>query len=184
MRIGNRRNYFKNVATLFTAVAGIGTLFGQNTPAGPSATGTRKTASPNNRIHDGIYYFPGIGSNSGYPREDRISVTDPFEKHVVRAMDSLKRSLERAGSTMDSILHLEVYICLPHSDSLPTPSGTARFEAYSAHYQSLNKIYGTYFSAGSAPSRAFMAVDWIPGDSLVEVVGSARVVNPPSAAAQ
>lgn len=184
MQIGNRRKYFKNVATIFTAVAGIGTLFGQTTPAGPSAAGTRNTASPNNRIHDGIYYFPGIGSNSGYPREDRISVTDPFEKHVVRAMDSLKRSLERAGSTMDSILHLEVYICLPHSDSLPMPSGTACFEAYSAHYQSLNKIYGTYFSAGSAPSRAFMAVDWIPGDSLVEVVGSARVVNPPSAAAQ
>jgi enamine deaminase RidA (YjgF/YER057c/UK114 family) len=99
-------------------------------------------------------------------------------------MDSLKRSLERNGATMDSILHLEVYICLPHTDSIAMPTGTARFEAYTAHYQSLNKIYGTYFTKGSAPSRAFMAVDWIPGDSLVEVVGSARVVNPPSPAAQ
>jgi enamine deaminase RidA (YjgF/YER057c/UK114 family) len=178
MQTANRRRYFKNVATILTAFAGIRTLFGQATPAGQSAAGTRNTGSPNNHIHEGIYYFPGIGSNSGYPREERISVTDPFEKHVTRAMDSLKRSIERAGCTMDSILHLEVYICLPHADSLPMPSGTARFEAYTARYQSLNKIYGTYFSAGNAPSRAFMAVDWIPGDSLVEVVGSARVVNP------
>ena len=49
-----------------------------------------------------------------------------------------------------------------------------------AEYKALNKIYGTYFSPGKAPSRAFMAVDWIPGDSLVEFVGSALVVNPPS----
>ena len=120
MQIPNRRRYFKNVATIFTAVAGIRTLSGQNTTDGPSATGPRKRASSNNRIHGGIYYFPGIGSNSGYSREDRISVIDPFEKHVVRAMDSLKRSLERAGCTMDSILHLEVYTCLPHSDSVPS----------------------------------------------------------------
>jgi enamine deaminase RidA (YjgF/YER057c/UK114 family) len=184
MQIANRRRYFKNAATMFAAVAGIRALFGQAAPAGQSAAGTRNPAGPSNRIHDGIYYFPGIGANSGYSREDRISVTDPFEKHAARAMDSLKRSLERAGCTIDSILHLEVYICLPHSDSLPMPSGTARFEAYTALYQSFNKIYGTYFSPGSAPSRAFMAVDWIPGDSLVEVVGSARVVGPPVAAAQ
>ena len=184
MPIGNRRKYFRNAATAFAAVAGMRALFGQATPAGQAASGARNAATPNNRIHDGIYYFPGIGSNSGYSREERISITDPFEKHVTRAMDSLKRSLERAGCSMDSILHLEVYICLPHSDSIPMPSGTARFDAYTAHYQSLNKIYGTYFSPGSAPSRAFMAVDWIPGDSLVEVVGSARVVNPSSATAQ
>jgi enamine deaminase RidA (YjgF/YER057c/UK114 family) len=181
MQIGNRRRYLKNVAAIFTAVAGVRTLFGQTTPAGQSATGTRNTGGPNNRIHDGIYYFPGIGANSGYPAEDRISITDPFEKHVERAMDSVKRSLERAGCTMDSMLHLEVYICLPHSDSVPALSGTARFETYSARYQSLNKIYATYFSE-ARPSRAFMAVDWIPGDSLIEVVGSARVVNPVAAA--
>ena len=179
MQIANRRRYLKNVATIFTAVAGIQTLSGQNRPGG-----ARKAGGRSNRIHDGIYYFPGIGSNSGQSGDDRVTVTDPFEKHAERVMDSLKRSLERAGCTMDSIIHLEVYICLPHADSIPMPSGTARFEAYSAHYQTFNKIYRTYFSEGSAPSRAFMAVDWIPGDSLVEVVGSARVVNPPSAAAQ
>jgi enamine deaminase RidA (YjgF/YER057c/UK114 family) len=178
MQIPNRRRYLKNVATIFAAAAGIRTLSGQNTSNRPSTTGPRNRDRSRRRIHEGIYYFPGIGANSGYPREDRVSVTDPFEKHAARAMDSLKRSLERAGCSIDSILHLEVYTCLPHSDSLPMPSGSARFEAYTEQYRAFNKVYGTYFSRGNAPSRAYMSVDWIPGDSLVEVVGSARVVSP------
>ena len=96
-------------------------------------------------------------------------------------MDALKRSLERNGCTMDSILHLEVFICLPHADDVPMPAGKARFDAHKAQYDALNKIYGTYFSPGKAPSRACMAVEWIPGDSLIEMVGSALVVNPPAA---
>jgi enamine deaminase RidA (YjgF/YER057c/UK114 family) len=183
MQIGNRRGYLKNFATALTAFAGARTLFGQTAPAeGGRAAGGRNAAGTNNRIHNGIYYFPGIGANSGYSREDHVTVTDPFEKHATRTMDSLKKSLERAGCTMDSILHLEVFVCLPHYDEVPMPSGKARFEAYSEHYRAFNKIYGTYFSAGRAPARAFMAVDWIPGDSLVEVVGSARVVGSPSTA--
>jgi enamine deaminase RidA (YjgF/YER057c/UK114 family) len=131
-----------------------------------------------NRIHNGIYYFSGTGSNDGYPKEDHVLVTDPFEKHVTRSLDALKKSLERAGSNMDSILNMQVFICLPHADSIPMPTGSAKFAAYKEHYEALNKIYGTYFSQGKAPSRAFMAVEWIPGDSLVEFVGSALVVNP------
>jgi enamine deaminase RidA (YjgF/YER057c/UK114 family) len=82
---------------------------------------------------------------------------------------------------MDSILHAEVFICLPHADGVPMPTGKARFDAHKAQYDALNKIYGTYFSPGKAPSRACMAVEWIPGDSLIEIVGSAQVVNPPAA---
>ena len=140
----------------------------------------RPPAAPrrNNHIHNGIYYFSGTGSNDGYPRDDHVLVTDPFEKHVTRTMDALKKSVERAGCTMDSILHLEVFICLPHADSIPMPTGKARFDAHKAQYDALNKIYGTYFSPGKAPSRACMAVEWIPGDSLIEIVGSALVVTP------
>jgi enamine deaminase RidA (YjgF/YER057c/UK114 family) len=179
--LSNRRAYFNKVATMLTAVAGVRTIFGQTPQApGSKAGGAGNPAGAANRVHNGIYYFPGIGSNSGYPREDHVLVTDPFEKHVTRTMESLKKSLERAGCSMDSILHLEVFVCLPHSDSVPMPTGKARFDAYSAQYQTLNKIYGSFFSAGRAPSRAYMAVDWIPGDSLVEIVGSARVVTPPA----
>ena len=182
MQITNRRRLITRFGAMLTGIAGLRTVFGQAPPAEQSkGGGGRNPAGAGNRVHAGIYYFPGIGANSGYPREDHVLVTDPFEKHVTRAMVGLKKSLERAGCTMDSILHLEVYICLPHSDTIPMPTGKAKFEAYTAAYQALNKIYGTYFSAGKAPARAFMAVDWIPGDSLVEVVGSARVVGTPAA---
>lgn len=179
MQVKTPRRYFNKIATILATAPA---LFAQRPEAGASP-GDRNRAGRTNRVHDGIYYFPGIGSNSGSAREDRILVTDPFEKHVTRTMDALKRSLERAGCTMDSILHLEVYICLPHSDDVPMPTGKARFDAHTAQYQALNKIYGTYFSPGRAPSRACMALEWIPGDSLIEVVGSALVVNSPSPAA-
>ncbi len=145
----------------------------------PTAPGTERPRR-SSHIHDGIFYFSGTGSNDGYGREDRITVKDPFEKHVTRTMDALKKSLERAGSNMDSILHLEVFLCLPNDDTIPMPTGSARFAAHKAQYDALNKIYGTYFSPGKAPSRACMALEWIPGDSLIEIVGSALVVTPPA----
>jgi len=182
MKINTRRRYFNKFATMMAAVTGAPILFAQQPPAGaaapPAPAGGRPRAS---HTHNGIYYFSGTGSNDGYPREDHVLVTDPFEKHVTRTMDALKKSVERAGCTMDSILHLEVFICLPHADTIPMPTGKARFDAHKAQYDALNKIYGTYFSPGKAPSRACMAVEWIPGDSLIEIVGSAQVVSPPPA---
>ena len=133
----------------------------------------------NSHVQNGIYYFSGTGSNDGYPKDDHVLVTDPFEKHVTRTMDALKKSVERAGSNMDSLIHLDVFFCLPHADSIAMPAGKARFDAHKAQYDALNKIYRTYFSQGKAPSRACMAVEWIPGDSLIEIVGSALVVGPP-----
>ncbi|HTK76849.1 MAG TPA: RidA family protein [Gemmataceae bacterium] len=184
MQTNHRRRYFNKIAAMLASIGGMKTVLGQTPPqAGSAPAAGRGAASSNSHVHAGIYYFPGIGSNSGSGRGDRISVTDPFEKHVTRTMDALKKSVEAAGCSMDSIIHLEVYICLPHADGVPMPTGKAKFDAYTAEYQTLNKIYGTYFSPGKAPSRACMAVDWIPGDSLIEVVGSARVLSSPPAPA-
>jgi enamine deaminase RidA (YjgF/YER057c/UK114 family) len=167
---------------MMAAVTGAPVLFAQQPPAGAApAAAPAGGARRNNHTNNGIYYFSGTGSNDGYPKDDHVLVTDPFEKHVTRTMDALKKSVERAGCTMDSILHLEVFICLPHADTIPMPTGKARFDAHKAQYDALNKIYGTYFSPGKAPSRACMAVEWIPGDSLIEIVGSAAVVSPPPA---
>ena len=182
MQINTRRGYFSKLAKVAAGVTGARMLFGQQTPTGatpptPAAEGPRRS----NHTHNGIYYFSGTGSNDGFSREDHISVTDPFEKHVTRTMDALKKSLERAGCTMDSIIHCEVFICLPSAENVTAPTGKARFDAYKAQYDALNKIYRTYFSPGKTPARALMAVDWIPGDSLMEIVGSALVINAPAA---
>ena len=180
----NTRRYFNKFAATIAAVTHAPILFAQQAQSGgappPNAAGGARRS---NHVHNGIYYFSGTGSNDGYSRDDHVLVTDPFEKHVTRTMDALKRSLERNGCTMDSIIHLEVFICLPLAENAPMPSGKARFDAHKAQYDALNKIYGTYFSPGKAPSRACMAVEWIPGDSLIEIVGSALVVSPPPAAA-
>ena len=183
MGIDSRRSFFGRMAAMAAVVAGRPKLFAQQAPpvSAPTPGGDRpRRAGGNNRVHDGIYYFSGTGSNDGYPKDDHILVTDPFERHVTRTMDALKRSIERAGCTMDSILHLQVFLCLPLADEIPMLTGTARFNAHKAQYDALNKIYGTYFSPGQAPSRACMALDWIPGDSLIEIVGSALVVAPPA----
>ena len=179
MQINSRRRCFNKFATMMAGVTGARVLFAQQPPqSGAPAASPAGNRPRNNHTQNGIYYFSGTGSNDGYSRDDHILVTDPFEKHVTRTMDALKRSVERAGCTMDSIIHVEVFICLPHADNVPMPTGKARFDAHKAQYDALNKIYGTYFSPGKAPSRACMAVEWIPGDSLIEIVGSAMVVSP------
>jgi enamine deaminase RidA (YjgF/YER057c/UK114 family) len=185
MEINSRRTFFGKLAAMAAVVTGAPRILGQqpSSAAAPAAQpGADRPRPHGNHVHNGIYYFSGTGSNDGYPKEDHVLVTDAFEKHVTRSMDALKKSVERAGSSMDNILNMQVFICLPSADGVPALTGKARFDAYLAHYQALNKIYGTYFSPGKAPSRAFMAVDWIPGDSLVELVGSALVINPPSTA--
>ena len=182
MKIDTRRSFFGKIGAMTAIAAGIPKSFAQSAPPAGSSGGAKHhhAGGENHHIHDGIYYFSGTGSNDGY--SDHISVTDPFEKHATRTMDALKKSLEGKGCTMDSILHLEVFLCLPLADGVPMPTGKARFDAHKAQYDALNKIYRTYFSPGKAPSRACMALEWIPGDSLIEIVGSALVVNPPTSA--
>jgi enamine deaminase RidA (YjgF/YER057c/UK114 family) len=192
MGINARRNFVGKIAAIVLYVTGT-KLFAQQAPAAstsasppPSNTDKdtpRRSGGGEHHINEGIYYISGTGSNDGYPKEDHVLVTDPFEKHVTRTMEALKKSVERAGSNMDNILHLQVFLCLPLAEGILTPTGKARFDAHKAQYDALNKIYGTYFSPGKTPSRACMAVEWIPGDSLIEIVGSTRVVNPPIPAA-
>jgi enamine deaminase RidA (YjgF/YER057c/UK114 family) len=182
-----RRSFFGRIAALTAFLGAVPKLFAQQAvPGAPPAGSASQNASAgdtprrgSSHTHNGIYYFSGTGANDGYSKDDHVLVTDPFEKHVTRTMDALKRNVERAGSNMDSLIHLDVFICLPHADATLMPVGKARFDAHKAQYEALNKIYGTYFSQGKAPSRACMAVEWIPGDSLIEIVGSALVAAPP-----
>jgi enamine deaminase RidA (YjgF/YER057c/UK114 family) len=178
MQINTRRNYFSKFAAMAAAITGAPGLFArQAVPGSAPSTSPAADRPRSSHIHNGIYYFSGTGSNDGYSKDDHVLVTDPFEKHVGRTMDALKKSVEGAGCSMDGIIHLEVFLCLPLADNVPALTGKARFDAHKAQYEALNKIYRTYFSPGKAPSRACMAVDWIPGDSLIEIAGSALVAN-------
>jgi len=185
MESNTRRSFFGKLTAMLALLTGGPRLIAQQAvPAGAPTAGSAGVTGGDaarraggNHTLNGVYYFSGTGSNDGYGKEDHVLVTDPFEKHVTRTMDALKKSVERAGSNMDSLIHLDVFVCLPHADSIPMPTGKARFDAHKAQYDALNKIYGTYFSPGKAPSRACLAVEWIPGDSLIEIVGTAQVVS-------
>ena len=192
MGIDTRRKFFAKIGAISACITGARLFAKQVSAVGNSAsvpTGQNadkdasRRSNAEHHVHEGIYYISGTGANDGYAKEDHVLVTDPFEKHVTRTMDALKRSVERAGSNMDNILHLQVFLCLPLAEGISTPTGKARCDAHKAQYDALNKIYGTYFSPGKAPSRACMALEWIPGDSLIEIVGSAKVVNAPAATA-
>ena len=184
MNINTRRTFFGKITAMAAFLPGL-TLFARQAPAGDtsSPSASKEASRPmggERHTLNGIHYISGTGANDGYPKEDHVLVTDAFEKHVSRTMEALKKSVERAGSSMDDIIHLQVFTCLPLADGTPTPTGKARFDAHKAQYETLNNIYKTYFSPGKAPSRACMAVEWIPGDSLIEIVGSAKVVNLPA----
>lgn len=177
-----RRKYFVKISAMVGALVGGPMILAKQTASAPtSGTSPVNSSRRGNHVFNGIYYFSGTGANDGYPKDDHVLVTDPFEKHVTRTMEALKKSLERAGCTMDSVLHLEVFLCLPLADNAPNLTGKSRFDAHKTQYDTLNKIYRTYFSPGKTPSRACMAVEWIPGDSLIEIAGSAAVVNPAAA---
>jgi enamine deaminase RidA (YjgF/YER057c/UK114 family) len=97
-------------------------------------------------------------------------------------MDNVKAAVERLGGTMSDFLYMQVFYCLHLDDSTPTPTGSAAFAAYQRGYQDLNSVYNTYWRDAryGAPPRSCFALTWIPGNSLVEIVGAAHI---PSASA-
>src|SRR6478735_8170330 len=119
MKINTRRSFFGVIAAMTSFVTRAMKLSAQQTPpvtprpgSAPAGGDTTRRSGSGNHTVDGIYYFSGTGSNDGYPKDDHVLVTDPFEKHVTRTMDALKKSVERAGCTMDSIIHLTVFLSL------------------------------------------------------------------------
>src|SRR5437870_6663 len=124
-----RRSFVGRIAALTTFLSAVPKLFAQQTAPGTPAAGASQNIPTgdaprrgSSHTHNGIYYVSGTGANDGYPKDDHVLVTDPFEKHVTRTMDALKRSVERAGSNMDSIIHLDVFLCLPLADTIPMPT--------------------------------------------------------------
>ena len=171
MEINTRRSFFGKLAAMAAVVTGAPKIFAQQappaTPPAPGAApggGQRRGGGgggfgggPRNNVHDGVFWFSGTGSNDGYGREDHVTVKDPFEKHVTRTMDALKKTLERAGSNMDSIIHLDVFTCLPLDDSIPMPTGSARFAAHLANTRPSTRST----AHTSAPAKPPPAPAWL-----------------------
>jgi 2-iminobutanoate/2-iminopropanoate deaminase len=92
-----------------------------------------------------------------------------FEEQVRQTMRNVEAVLKEAGLDFRNIVFSNVYL--------------DKYENYAA----ANKVYSEFFEYGSEPARATVFVDWIPGDSHVEIsciattdLASRKVVRPAS----
>lgn len=181
------RSRRKFVSSMMLAAATSPVLFAQDgaapggapTPgAAPGGQGGRGARVPRPRPA-GIVWVSGQGSNDGVPNADhpaKLKLTDPYEDHCRYTMEALKRSVERLGGTMDDFLYMQVFFCLPLDDSMPMPTGSAAAAAYLKCYNALSPIYGSFWTGPhGAPPRSCFALSWIPGTSLLEMVGAAYI---------
>ncbi len=96
-------------------------------------------------IHHGVAYIAGQGAHDSGPAESWEIGT-----HTTKVMDKIKKLVEAAGSTMDDVLQLSVFL--------------TKIE----HYDGMNNVFKTYFPNGG-PARTTVAVAALPGNSLVEI---------------
>ena len=96
-------------------------------------------------IHNGVAYIAGVGAHDS-------GAADSWEigAHTTKVMDNIKKLVEAAGSTMDDVLQLSVFLIKID------------------HYDGMNKVFKTYFPHGG-PARTTVAVAALPGNSLVEI---------------
>jgi enamine deaminase RidA (YjgF/YER057c/UK114 family) len=115
-------------------------------------------------------------SGTGIERQPGPNTWD-LKDHTRLTMDNVKNSIERLGGTMSDFLYMQVFFCLRSDDSTPLPAGSAAFAAYQQGYLDLNSVYNPYWQGTKygAPPRSCFALAWIPGNSLIEVVGAAFI---------
>lgn len=184
----SRRRFVNSMMAATAAAMGGSTLFGAPLgPMGPMAMGAMQgggapapggraggPARPPRPRPAGIAWISG----TGIERQPGANTWD-LKDHTRLTMDNVKNSVERLGGTMSDFLYFQVFFCLRLDDTTPTPTGSAAFAAYQQGYLDLNSVYNTYWqdTKYGAPPRSCFALSWIPGNSLIEVVGAAYIAS-------
>jgi enamine deaminase RidA (YjgF/YER057c/UK114 family) len=96
-------------------------------------------------IHNEVAYIAGVGAHDPGPAESW-----EIGAHTTKVLDQIKKLVEAAGSSMESVVQLTVFL--------------AKIE----YYDGMNKVFKTYFPHGG-PARTTVAVAALPGNSLVEI---------------
>jgi 2-iminobutanoate/2-iminopropanoate deaminase len=153
----SRRNFASLLASIFSAF-GLATLLSKPSSARGSHEGKGvrklndegKPAEGNSMIspivvHDGLAYIAGVGAHDSGPAESW-----EIGAHTTKVMDNIKKLVEAAGSNMDDVVQLTVFL--------------AKID----YYDGMNKVFKTYFPHGG-PARTTVAVAALPGNSLAEI---------------
>jgi 2-iminobutanoate/2-iminopropanoate deaminase len=93
------------------------------------------------RIHNGLVYVAGKGAH----------FEGDITSHTKHVLDELQKELEKAGSSMDNVLKVNVYL------------------ADLNDYKAMNDAYRGRFGATPPVRTTIAAYGGIPGDSLVEI---------------
>ena len=175
----SRRRFVNSMMAATAAAMGGSMVFGaplQQQPQGDAqGAGARAGGAPARLPRPrpaGIAWISG----TGIERQPGANTWD-LKDHTRLTMDNVKNSVERLGGTMSDFLYFQVFFCLRLDDSTPLPTGSAAFAAYQQGYLDLNSVYNTYWQGTKygAPPRSCFALSWIPGNSLIEVVGAAYI---------
>lgn len=100
------------------------------------------------KSHDGLIYTSG---HAAVDMDDFKLVRVDFTEEVRLALENLRRTLERAGSSMDKVLKVTIYL------------------ADLRRYPDLNRIYATFFPGTNPPARTCVEVQRLPYDFQVEI---------------
>jgi enamine deaminase RidA (YjgF/YER057c/UK114 family) len=104
-------------------------------------------------IHNRLAYIAGVGAHDTGPQESW-----EIGAHTTKVLDNIKKLVEAAGSNMDNVVQLSVFL--------------AKID----YYDGMNKVFKTYFPHGG-PARTTVAVAALPGNSLVEINCVAAVLK-------
>lgn len=104
-------------------------------------------------IHNRVAYIAGVGAHDTGPQESW-----EIGAHTTKVLDNIKKLVEAAGSTMENVVQLTVFL--------------AKIDSYDG----MNKVFKTYFPQGG-PARTTVAVAALPGNSLVEINCIAALVK-------
>lgn len=108
---------------------------------------------PTNRPYSSGIQFGQLLFVSGQVAHDPETgkvVEGPFPNQVRRCLENVKMVLEAAGSSLDRVLKVTVFL----TDI--------------ANFQAMNDVYRTFFPS-DPPARTTIAVKALPGDSPIEI---------------
>jgi 2-iminobutanoate/2-iminopropanoate deaminase len=145
----NRRSLLKRITAGLAGLAGVATV--QNVSATPLNEADIKTGEvvldqeiplfSGHKIYNGLVYVAGKGAHF----EGDITA------HTKHVLDEVQKELEKAGTTMDKVLKVNVYL------------------ADLNDYKAMNEAYRGRFGNNPPVRTTIAAYGGVPGNSLVEI---------------
>ena len=146
-----RRSILKKMMASLAGVAGLGTVARANTSAASSSE--KEVFNANPQPDQEIPLFSGAVKQGGFVfiAGKGAHFEGDIKAHTKHVLEELKKELENAGSSMEKVVKVNVYL------------------ADLADYKAMNEVYQGSFGS-KPPMRTTVAVyGGVPGDSLVEI---------------